>query len=303
MQRPTRRPALRVVALVLIAASCAVPAPGLAGTARLRWSTTEPEGLQVSYGPEPEHVGELHLPVRGGNRGVIVTVHGGGFSGGYPGMVHEWFGPVVRQTERGFALFNIGYRLTSADGNHFPAAVHDASAAVAWIREHGRSHGVNPNTVIIAGHSAGGTVAALVGTGSNSDPNGPLGHVARVDGWLSWAGIYDLHGTERGIDGVARDWLGPNAADRRWRDAASATRHVDSTDPPGFVVHGDLDDVVPVEQMTSLVLAAGRAGVTKGLLWDRVDSGSRACRGHLPQCGMNASFLDVWMDHVVAGTL
>ena len=303
MPRPTRRLALLVAALLLSAASCAVPAPRYADTARLRWNTTDPVGLQVAYGPEPEQVGELHLPVRGGNRGVIVTVHGGGFSGGYPGMVHEWFGPAVRQTERGFALFNIGYRLTTPETNHFPTAVQDASAAVAWVREHGRAHGVNPNIVVIAGHSAGGTVASLVGTGANSDPAGPLGHVARVDGWLSWAGIYDLRGSEPGIDGLARDWLGPTAAQPRWIDAASATRHLDRSDPPGFVVHGDLDDVVPASQMMALVHAAGRAGVTTGLFWDRVGSGSPACRGHLPQCGMNTSALDTWMDRVVTGTL
>ena len=106
-----------------------------------------------------------------------------------------------------------------------------------------------------------------------------------------------------GIDGLARDWLGPTAAQPRWIDAASATRHLDRSDPPGFVVHGDLDDVVPASQMMALVHAAGRAGVTTGLFWDRVGSGSPACRGHLPQCGMNASALDTWMDRVVAGTL
>ena len=303
MPRPSRRLALLGAALLLSAVSCTVPAPGWGHTAPLRWNVTDPQGIEIVYGPEPEHVGQLHLPVRGGNRGVIVTVHGGGFTGGFPGMVHEWFGPVERQTERGFAMLNVGYRLTTGEANHFPVGVQDVSAAVDWIREHGRSHGVNPNTVIVAGHSAGGTIAALVGTGSNSDPEGPLGHVARVDGWVSFAGIYDLRSTEGGVDGLARDWLGPNAGQLQWHDAASPTRHLDRTDPPGFLVHGDLDNIVPVSQMTAMVLAAAGAGVRTGLFWDQVDTGSILCRGHLPQCGMNASVLDTWIDHVEAGTL
>ena len=304
MPHGSQRLALLITCTLLLAASCAVPPPRSGETTPLRWSTSGPDLVDVAYGPEPEHLARIHLPTAGGNRGVIITVHGGGFTEGSPDMVEDWFGPVMRQTTRGFAVVNVAYRLASASGNHFPVGVQDVSTAVRWVREQGRSHGLEPRTVIVAGHSAGGTIAALLGTASNSSPSGPLGRTAAVDGWLSFAGIYDFTTDDRKIRPLARTWLGPQASQRRRLESASAVRHLDRRDPPGFVVHGDLDGIVPASQLHVLLAAAGRAGVTARLFWDSVGAGRPFhCRNHLPQCGMNASVLDDWVIRVAARTL
>jgi acetyl esterase/lipase len=49
--------------------------------------------------------------------------------------------------------FNINYRLAPAHA--WPAAAQDVGAAVQWIREHAPGYGVDPQRVVLLGHSAG----------------------------------------------------------------------------------------------------------------------------------------------------
>lgn len=300
--RPTVR-AFVVIALLGALASCAVPPPSAEERDRLRVDGVAATILDIAYGADPAQVADVYLPTKGGNRGVIVAVHGGAFAGGHREMVDDWFGPVLRQTRRGFAVVRISYRLVENGVGAFPAGVEDASLAIDWVRREGAALGLNPATMIIAGHSAGGTIAALVGTGGNSPVSAPLGRTAKVDGWLSIAGIYEFERAPAAVVGLGATWLAHNSSRTPWVRAASVTRHLDRKDPPGYLVHGDLDGAVPVSQAHELLSAASRAGISLRLHYDIVSAGPASCRNHLPQCGMNAPALDRWIDQIVTRSL
>ena len=87
---------------------------------------------------------------------LIVWVHGGAWrSGSKAGM------PLGELVCAGFPVASIDYRLTPAA--KFPAQIHDIKAAIRFLRARGADHGVDARTIVIAGDSAGGHLAALTG--------------------------------------------------------------------------------------------------------------------------------------------
>lgn len=226
-------------------------------------------------------------------------VHGGAFVGGSRDEVRRLSGVVMSQVQRGFAVVNVAYRLTTPVSNFFPAAVDDASSAVDWVRVQGPSRGLNPSTIIIAGHSAGATTAALVGLGWNSPEGSPLGRTARVDGYISFAGVMDFETAAPLTNALGKMWLGPNMGSAEWLRSASPVSHFDSEDPPGYVAQGDRDDLVEPAQVDPMVRAViGSKGPYTRLFIDRVNTGAEPCRWHLPMCGVNATELNRWIDLV-----
>jgi len=308
---PTRTDRARRRVLALVVAS--LSALGTTGAAAARQPGSEQTASpvpgdgpgaarverDVAYGPDPAHLLDVHLPTGGGNRGVIVLVHGGGFVSGSRGELFEHGGPVVRQLERGFAMVDVEYRLTDGERDTFPAAVEDVSLALAWVRTHGAAHGLVTDTVLVAGSSAGGTIAALVGLAGNDPPGGPVPRPGTVDGWISLAGIHDLV-TPGGAAHFGVTWLGSASPDPALLAAASPLTHLDGDDPPGYVVHGDHDTVVPVAQAEAMLAAGELRGLGDRLTGDVVDRGPGSCRWHFPGCGMDRAAFDAWVDRVTA---
>jgi acetyl esterase len=90
--------------------------------------------------------------------GVLIWLHGGGW---YVGDVDS-FDRVTRQLANtsGAVCVSVDYRL--APEHPFPAAVHDARAAVRWAAGHGASQlGTDPARVVVGGDSAGGNLATV----------------------------------------------------------------------------------------------------------------------------------------------
>lgn len=264
-----------------------------------------PEHADVSYGPNGRHKLDVYLPTSDQNRGTIVTVHGGAFVEGSKGEVPKYFGVVMRLRAKGFSVVAVNYRLMANGKNRFPTAIDDVALAVKWLREHAEEVGVNTESIIVAGMSAGGTIASLLGTAANSPG---WERLPRVDGWVSFAGIYDFTVNDPLIPRIRRDWLGSN--DPGIARKASAVTHIDKKDPPGFVVHGDHDNVVPVYQMFALRNAAASRGIVDRLwhqtvdfnLIDRSAGIEVQCRRHLPMCGTNYAELSRFVEAVANGS-
>ncbi len=77
----------------------------------------------------------------------------------------------ARIVERGYVFVAANYRLIPP--GHFPENAEDVAAAVAWMHFHAVDYGGDTNRIVLAGHSTGSHLAALVGT----DP----GYLARYE--------------------------------------------------------------------------------------------------------------------------
>lgn len=112
---------------------------------------------------------DIYTPASGSNWPLIIYIHGGGWYSG--DKVSPSF---LGQVARGYAVSSINYRLTTAATPH-PAQIHDCKAAVRWLRANAATYGFNPNKFCAAGFSAGGHLAALLGTTGNGVLEGTVG--------------------------------------------------------------------------------------------------------------------------------
>ncbi len=141
-----------------------------------------PQDLRVMYTaqrlklqpprPEVARVTELSIPGRDGPmaarlyvphddsavRPLLVYYHGGGW---VVGSLEGYDTSCRRLALKAHCnVVSVDYRL--APENPFPAAVHDAWDATVWCVRNAASLQIDPKRVIVAGDSAGGTLAAVV---------------------------------------------------------------------------------------------------------------------------------------------
>lgn len=101
---------------------------------------------------------DVYRPSAAGPRPAVLILHGGGWESGSRQMERNLAKALAA---RGFVAIPVSYRLGAA--GRFPGAVHDVKAAVRWVRANAKTFGVDPEFIAIAGGSAGGHLAALVG--------------------------------------------------------------------------------------------------------------------------------------------
>jgi len=112
---------------------------------------------ETSYGKRDLHL-DLFRPAKPGKYPVLLLVHGGGWRSGNKSMDI----PLAQQiAAKGYVTATIEHRLSPEA--LYPAAVYDIKAAVRFIRANAKKYGINANKIAIAGSSAGGQLASLVG--------------------------------------------------------------------------------------------------------------------------------------------
>ncbi|MCL2461036.1 MAG: alpha/beta hydrolase, partial [Defluviitaleaceae bacterium] len=100
---------------------------------------------------------DLVLPESDKPAPVILNIHGGGWVGGdHKG--HRFCGDYIK---RGWALADIGYRLSASAP--FPAQIEDCHTAVRFLRANAAKYNLDPSRIGVFGFSAGGHLAALLG--------------------------------------------------------------------------------------------------------------------------------------------
>jgi acetyl esterase/lipase len=212
---------------------------------------------------------DLYLPPAGTRWPLVVAIHGGAFR-----MGSKEGEPAGAFVARGFAVAAINYRLSQHAV--FPAQIEDGKAAVRWLRGHALEHGYDPDRIASYGASAGGHLAAMLGTAGGLkafDVGGNLGVSSRVEAVVDFFGPTDflqmdahrlspqamVHDTP---DSPESQLVGGPIRDNPEKVArANPITYVSKDDPPFLVVHGDADLLVPHHQSELLEAALRKAGV------------------------------------------
>lgn len=119
-------------------------------------------------GPEGDVPTRIYTPNGDGPHPALVFFHGGGWMlGGLE--THDALCRALTNAT-GCVVVAIDYRL--APEHPFPAGLEDCYAATRWVASNAEAIGADPDTLIVAGDSAGATLAAGVGLLAR-DRNGP----------------------------------------------------------------------------------------------------------------------------------
>jgi acetyl esterase/lipase len=201
---------------------------------------------------------------------AIVYFPGGGFTTAEHLKFHE-----IRT-----ALANAGYVVAACQyrtvPHKFPGLLEDAKAAVRYLRAHAKEYGIDPNRIGMLGDSAGGYVVEMAGTTNGEktwDKGDYLDQSSDVQAVVSFYGISDLRNIGEGfpkeiveihkspavteallVNGPAFN-ANPGAgilADPDKALAASPMGHVDGSEPPFLLMHGDKDPLVSPVQSAQL---------------------------------------------------
>ncbi len=203
-----------------------------------------PEGIELSvdvYLPADSDVGEVSIPV--------VMMHGGGWTLGERSYGRNWD---RWMTQRGYTVFDIDYRLNVPT---WDKAAPDVVCAMTWIAERAQKYNIDPNRFVVAGQSAGASLALQVGYGWGEQPvpsscGGVMPPVAAVfsiyppeDLVLGWE-LNTTIGPMR-IRDMFSDYLGGtyDEVPERYR-MLSPSLHVRSGLPPTFLAYGKNDHLI-----------------------------------------------------------
>ena len=216
---------------------------------------------------------DIRRPQRpNGTRAVVLCLHGGAWRGGR----REDMAPFAAAfAEAGYTAVSASYRLFDParhPDNVWPAAFVDVQRAVRWIRENAAALGIDPGRIAALGASAGGHLAALLGTRETLTigERPPLArHSSRVNAVIDVFGPGDLTKDfsalrlgAASVQDLVDDFIGrgrKGAARDATRREASPVFHVDGRTVPFLVFHGVRDTIVPVEQSRLLVAALRKA--------------------------------------------
>lgn len=265
----------------------AVPAPA---NAQAPADTVKQSGYTslpgLSYAELPGNAGtvDLYLPRNAkGPAPVVLWTRGSAWMGDNGNGSGDQVADEL--TRRGYAVAAVAIR--SSSQAKFPAQVHDAKAAVRWLRENSEKYNLDEDRIAAMGDSSGGWTATMLGVTSN-DPalegevgvTGPSSSVQAVVDlygptdflqmdanmlpgacglFNSLLGISDCHNDagspeSRLIGGAIQD------EPARAMEANPIT-YVDSETPPFLIAHGVEDMLVPSHQSSLLFDALADARV------------------------------------------
>jgi pectinesterase len=229
--------------------------------------------LALTYASYGDRVMKLDLyrpKSRSKNLPAMVCIHGGGWMNGQRNNYTVFAKSVAL---KGFVAVTIDYRLSGEA--KFPAAIHDCKAAVRWLRANAKKYGLNPNKIAAIGSSAGGHLAALLGTSAGvpelEGRGGNANQSSAIQVALPWAAQTDLTVERIRLKSEAttgkqlyRNFLGGSYTTHAAQYAlASPIKYLDKQDPPFHFICGELD--VPSTRAVDFRKKLDAMGIPSGL--------------------------------------
>src|SRR5579884_3871561 len=248
---------------------------------------------------------------------IVAIMSGGWFSS------HDWIHPAAFQEwlKRGYTVFAVVHG--SQPKFTIPEAVSDMNRAVRFIRYHAKDYAIDPNRIGVTGGSAGGHLSLMLGAAGgdgSKDPKvtdpvdkvssrvqavacffpptdflnyGKKGYIALGFGTLAaFRAPFDFRQMDPHTHAYERI-LDPNETLKIARNV-SPIYHISKRTAPTLIMHGDADNLVPIQQAQSFIERLKETGVPAKLV---VKHGAGHGWGHMEQ---DVPVLADWFDKYLA---
>lgn len=191
---------------------------------------------------------------------VIVWIHGGAWRAGNKGSGIQRLIPLVQQ---GFFCASVEYRFSQEA--KFPAQIEDCKCAIRFLRAKQKEYNIDPDRIGVWGSSAGGHLAALLGT------SGDVEDWSRDREWKEYSSrvqaVFDMWGPTNfltmnnfpgKIDHDAPDSPesqligGPIQMYPKRCAKVNPISYITPDTPPFLILHGMKDMAVPFDQSVQL---------------------------------------------------
>lgn len=222
-----------------------------------------PPGTQIPYGNLPYQYGELKTPGDSVARPPLVMIVHGGFWRSHQDLRYLRH-MADALAERGVASWNVEFRRVGSTGGGWPQTLLDVGAAADFIPMLARRYGLDAKRAGVVGHSAGGHLALWLGGRRGIAASSVLHSATPFDFRHLWCvgGVPDLETAwHRDLgDGAVSEFIGGTPVTHPDRYGTSSPRSLLPLGTPTTLVHGELDDAVPIElayQFADLAIRAG----------------------------------------------
>jgi len=239
----------------------------LAGTVSVANSKEAPKTLPGSRAEIYKTIGEVKLPIHifdpqnhkaGDKRPAIVFFFGGGWNNGSPQQFEK---QCAYLASRGMVAMTVEYRVKSRHGVKALSCFSDAKSSIRWVRQNAHRLGVDPNRVAAGGGSAGGHLAAALGTVSAFDEPTEDASISAVPDALvlfnpglvlAQVEGYEVKDAEKLAGLESRMGVPPIQL--------SPYHNLDSDLPPTIIFHGTKDTTVPYDTVELFTEQANKKG-------------------------------------------
>jgi acetyl esterase/lipase len=231
-----------------------------------------PPDDRAAYGVDPNQFLDVRIPHAEEPHAVLLNIHGGYWRAKYDlahaGQLCEAF------RVAGIATFNLEYRRVGNSGGGWPGTFEDVRAAYRFILQQRSHFNLDPDRLVVMGHSAGAQLALCLAAHENKIPSA-----------ISLAGVVDLKKAftlHLSHDAVV-EFLGgaPEAVPDHYREADPMELSIPRARQ--WLIQGSEDDTVPPQFSRDYVAAKKKAGEAAELLeipkaghFDLIDPASKA---------------------------
>jgi acetyl esterase/lipase len=201
---------------------------------------------------------DIFRPENANGLGVVYVMSGGWYSS-HDGISARIFQPILNH---GYTVFAVVHG--SNPRFHIQEICGQMERSVRFIRHHAKEYGIDPDHIGVSGGSAGGHLSLMLATCGGPGQPDAKDLVDKESSAVQAVGCffpptdflnYGTVGESAVGEGVLKDFRSafgdvPSepAAKKQFAESISPIYHVKAGVPPIFIIHGDADKLVPIQQ-------------------------------------------------------
>ncbi len=216
------------------------------------------EGVEFATGGGRPLLCDVYLPPEHADgRTAVLLIHGGGWATGDRAQLR---GYGIQLARYGFVGVCPEYRLSGEAT--WPAQLHDMKAALRWMRANADRYGIDTTKICVSGNSAGAHLALMLAGVTDGHLEADDGAVDVSTACAAVVAIYPPTMLRvESADNMVGLLLGGKVS-REIEDGASPINYARADFPPTMLVHGNADEIVPVEASFDMYKALSDAGAS-----------------------------------------